>query len=62
MGATYARLGECDEAKTYYDQALEIEATDPLALEAQDLCEGGGPAPTPSPLTRSTLSTKVTRL
>jgi len=53
LGATYARLGECDEAKTYYDQALEIEATDPLALEAQDLCEGGGPAPTPSVTTVS---------
>jgi TolB protein len=53
LGATYARLGRCDDAKAYYDQVLDLDPTDPLALEAEDLCEGSMPSPTPSPTTLS---------
>jgi tetratricopeptide (TPR) repeat protein len=52
-GVTYARLGRCDEAKEYYDQALAMEPTEPLALEAEDFCEGSQPSPTPSVTTVS---------
>ena len=53
LGATLARLGSCEDAKTYYEQALEMDATEPLALEAEDLCEGSMPSPTPSTTTVS---------
>jgi Flp pilus assembly protein TadD len=53
LGATYARLGRCTDATPYYEQALELDAAEPLALEAKDLCEEAGPAPTPSPTTAS---------
>jgi len=48
LGASYAQLGRCDEARNYYEQALSLDAAHPLALEAQALCQGGGPSPTPS--------------
>ncbi len=49
LGATYAQLNRCDEARTYYEQALEMEPTHSLALEAEQLCQGERPLPTPSP-------------
>jgi TolB protein len=48
LGASYAHLNRCDEARNYYEQALSLESAHPLALEAQALCQGGGPSPTPS--------------
>jgi Tol biopolymer transport system component/Flp pilus assembly protein TadD len=53
LAATLARQGRCDDAKTYYEQALDIDPSHPLALEAKDLCEGGGAPPAPSPTTTS---------
>jgi len=50
---TYARLGRCDDAKPFYDRALEEDPGEPLALEAEDLCEGSRPSATPSPTTVS---------
>jgi tetratricopeptide (TPR) repeat protein len=53
MAATYAQLDRCDDAETYYEQALELEPTNPLAVEAEELCQGDRPSPTPSPTTVS---------
>ncbi|MGD8516930.1 MAG: FHA domain-containing protein [Anaerolineae bacterium] len=52
-GVTYAQLGRCDEAQSYYEQVLEEDSRDPLASEAEDLCEGERPSATPSPTTAS---------
>lgn len=48
LGITYARLDRCEEAAPFYEDALEMDAADPLAREARDLCEGAGPTPQPS--------------
>jgi tetratricopeptide (TPR) repeat protein len=48
LGASYAQLDRCDEARNYYEQALTLESANPLALEAEALCQEGGPSPTPS--------------
>ncbi len=49
LAASYAQLNRCEEAETYYQQALELEPSHPLALEARELCESAGPAPTVAP-------------
>jgi tetratricopeptide (TPR) repeat protein/pSer/pThr/pTyr-binding forkhead associated (FHA) protein len=49
MAATGAHQGNCDEAQTYYEQALALDPTSPLALEAKEICEVAGPPPSPSP-------------
>ena len=51
MAAIYAQLDRCDDAEPYYEQALEIEPTHPLAVEAEELCQGDRPSPTPSATT-----------
>lgn len=48
LAATYAQLGRCDEAQTYYAQVLEIDPAQPMANEAEELCLGQQPSPTPS--------------
>jgi Tol biopolymer transport system component/Flp pilus assembly protein TadD len=53
LGASYAQLGRCDEARNYYEQALSLDSAHALALEAQALCQKGGPSPTPSATTVS---------
>ncbi|RPI51392.1 MAG: tetratricopeptide repeat protein, partial [Chloroflexi bacterium] len=49
LAATYAHLNRCEEAETYYEQVLESQPDDPLALEAEELCQAGEPVPSPSP-------------
>lgn len=51
LAVLYARGGRCDEAQPYYKQALALEATHPLALEAQELCPTAEATPStlPSP-------------
>jgi tetratricopeptide (TPR) repeat protein/pSer/pThr/pTyr-binding forkhead associated (FHA) protein len=51
LAATYANLGRCDDAETYYEQALSLEPSNPVALEAQEICQGTRPSPTPSATT-----------
>ncbi len=53
LAATYAHLNRCEEATTYYEQVLESEPDDPLALEAEELCQSGEPVPSPSPTVSS---------
>ena len=53
LAATYAQLDRCDEAATYYEQALEMQPGHPLAQEAQELCLAERPSPTPSSTTVS---------
>lgn len=53
LAATYAQLDRCDEAETYYEQVLEIDPTQPMANEAEELCQGERPSPTPSATTAS---------
>lgn len=53
LAATYAQLDRCDEAQTYYEQALEMQPNHPLAVEAEEICQGDRPSPTPSPTTES---------
>ena len=48
LGITYARLDRCKDAAPFYEDALEMDATEPLALEAQELCKGTGPTAKPS--------------
>ncbi|MFC2015482.1 tetratricopeptide repeat protein [Chloroflexota bacterium] len=40
-----ARLGYCEDARTYYEQVLLMEPDHPLALAAREACEGNEPAP-----------------
>jgi tetratricopeptide (TPR) repeat protein/pSer/pThr/pTyr-binding forkhead associated (FHA) protein len=51
LAATYANLGRCDDAETHYEQALDMDPADPVALEAQGICQGTRPSPTPSATT-----------
>jgi tetratricopeptide (TPR) repeat protein len=51
MAASLAHRGRCDDAEAYTGQALALDPADPLALEAQNICEGEGPPPSPSPTT-----------
>jgi tetratricopeptide (TPR) repeat protein/pSer/pThr/pTyr-binding forkhead associated (FHA) protein len=51
LAATYANLGRCDDAETHYEQALDLEPVNRVALEAQGICEGTRPSPTPSATT-----------
>ena len=53
LAATYAQLDRCDEAETYYEQVLEVDPSQPMANEAEDLCQGERPSPTPSATTAS---------
>ncbi len=53
LAVTLARLNRCDEARTYYDQALALAADQPLALEAQSLCQVAPPSPEASATTPS---------
>jgi tetratricopeptide (TPR) repeat protein len=48
LAASYAHLGRCDDAQKYIDQALVLDSIQPLALEAQDLCQNPPPVPEPS--------------
>jgi tetratricopeptide (TPR) repeat protein len=48
LAASYARLGRCDDAQQYIDQALVLDSIQPLALEAQDLCQNPPPVLEPS--------------
>jgi TolB protein len=43
LAASYAQGGRCEEAETYYEQALEMEPDHPFAEEARDLCEAETP-------------------
>jgi tetratricopeptide (TPR) repeat protein len=54
LAATYAQLDRCDEAETYYEQVLEVDPSQPMANEAEELCQGERPSPTPSATTAST--------
>ena len=53
LAVTYAQLNRCDDAETYFEDALEMEPTHPLAEEAKEICSGERPSPTPSPTTDS---------
>jgi TolB protein len=53
LAATLAQLDRCDEAETYYEQVLERNPTEPMASEAEELCQGERPSPTPSAPTAS---------
>nr|NIV30780.1 tetratricopeptide repeat protein [Anaerolineae bacterium] len=53
LAATYAHLGRCDEAEAYYEQVLELDPSEPMANEAEEICQGAGPSPTPSATTAS---------
>ena len=55
LAATLAHLNRCEEAETYYVQALDLEPDQPLANEAQELCASGEPVPTATPTTASAL-------
>jgi tetratricopeptide (TPR) repeat protein len=48
LAATHAQLNRCEEAEVYYEQALELEPSHPLALEAKAICESEAPEPTAS--------------
>ena len=49
LAAAFAQLGRCDEAETYYEQALQLDPAEPMANEAEELCQGEQPpSPTPS--------------
>ena len=49
LAASNAQQDRCEEAETYYEQALELEPRQPLALEAKEICESAAQAPTASP-------------
>ncbi len=51
LAAVYAHLGQCDEAQPYYEQVLATDPTQPMANEAEELCQGEGPSTTPSATT-----------
>ncbi|MCL7453741.1 MAG: tetratricopeptide repeat protein [Anaerolineae bacterium] len=53
LAATYAHLNRCDDAESYYEEALAQAPTQPLALEARELCQSGEPVPSPSPTVAS---------
>lgn len=53
LAATLAHLNRCDEAETYYLQALDLAPDHPLANEAEELCQSGQPVPTATPTTVS---------
>jgi tetratricopeptide (TPR) repeat protein len=53
LAGALAHLGRCDDAETYIDQALALDAAHPVALEAEDLCDGGSLPPSPTPTTGS---------
>jgi beta propeller repeat protein len=53
LAASLAYLDRCDDAETYWEQALDLDPSHPLASEAKDVCERGGPSPSPSPTTDS---------
>jgi TolB protein len=48
-----ARLGYCEDARTYFEQALAMEPDQPLALAAKGSCEKSEPAPAPVPTSTS---------
>jgi tetratricopeptide (TPR) repeat protein len=49
-----AKQGRCEEAEEQYEQALALDASHPLALEAKNICQGeGSPSSTPSPTTEA---------
>jgi tetratricopeptide (TPR) repeat protein len=49
-----AKQGRCEEAEEQYEQALALDASHPLALEAKNICQGeGSPSASPSPTTGS---------
>ena len=48
LAATLAQLDRCDEAGDYYEQVLAIDPVEPMANEAEELCQGERPSPTPS--------------
>jgi TolB protein len=54
LAATFAQLDRCDEAGTYYEQALQLDPAEPMANEAEELCQDQQPSPTPSATTGST--------
>jgi TolB protein len=53
LAASYAHLERCDEAGQYIDQALALDPLQPLALEAQELCQNAAPVPEPSATSNS---------
>jgi TolB protein len=52
LALVQAQAGQCGEARSRYEQALQLEPTNPLALEAKNRCEG--PTPTPAPTASAT--------
>jgi TolB protein len=60
LAATFAQLDRCDEAETYYEQVLEIDPTQPMAEEAEEICQGERPSPAPSATTASTPQSTAT--
>ncbi len=46
MALILASQGQCDEATTYAEQALDLDSEDSLALEAKEICAGNRPPPT----------------
>ncbi len=53
LAAVLAQLDRCGDAETYYEQALTIDSAEPMAKEAEELCQSVQPSPTPSPTTES---------
>ncbi len=51
LAAVYAQLGRCEEARPYYEQVLATDPAQPMANQAEELCRGEGPSPTPSATT-----------
>jgi tetratricopeptide (TPR) repeat protein len=48
LAATLAQLDRCDEAQVYYEQVLAIDPVQPMANEAEEICQGERPSPTPT--------------
>lgn len=53
LAVALAQLDRCDEAETYYQQALVLDSSHPQAIAARDICQGEQSAATPTPTTTS---------
>jgi len=60
LAASYAQLDRCDEAETYYEQVLERDPSEPMANEAEELCQAERPSPSPSATNSSTPQASAT--
>jgi TolB protein len=47
LAASLARAGRCDDVAKYVDLALALDPLQPLALEAEEMCQNPSPSPEP---------------